>query len=149
MKKRFSEEQIIKAIKQHEAGAKVEAICRQLGTSNDTFYNWCYCRVPKKSHNSYIRSAALLSHSGHSVSVERFVCGAIRIFERHSVVSVSRNVRTNYLCSSFTCSRAGVTHLLVGHILLSIYLSSIFTLWVYCWFFTYCYLYVATRYFWP
>jgi len=39
MKKRFSEEQIIKAIKQHEAGAKVEAICRQLGTSNGTFYN--------------------------------------------------------------------------------------------------------------
>ena len=39
MKKRFSEEQIIKAIKQHEAGAKVEQICRQLGISNDTFYN--------------------------------------------------------------------------------------------------------------
>ncbi|MCT2534156.1 transposase [SAR92 clade bacterium H231] len=40
MKKRFSEEQIIKAIKQHEAGAKVEEICRQLGISNGTFYNW-------------------------------------------------------------------------------------------------------------
>ena len=39
MKKRFSEEQIIKAIKQHEAGAKVEGICRQLGTSDGTFYN--------------------------------------------------------------------------------------------------------------
>ena len=40
MKKRFSEEQIIKAIKQHEAGAKVEEICRQLGISNGTIYNW-------------------------------------------------------------------------------------------------------------
>lgn len=40
MKKRFSEEQIIKAIKQHEAGSKVEEICRQLGISNGTFYNW-------------------------------------------------------------------------------------------------------------
>ena len=40
MKKRFSEEQIIKAIKQHEAGAKVEEICRQLSISNGTFYNW-------------------------------------------------------------------------------------------------------------
>ena len=40
MKKRFSEEQIIKAIKQHEAGTKVEEICRQLGISNGTFYNW-------------------------------------------------------------------------------------------------------------
>jgi len=40
MKKRFTEEQIIKAIKQHEAGTKVEEICRQLGVSNGTFYNW-------------------------------------------------------------------------------------------------------------
>ena len=40
MKKRYSEEQIIKAIKQHEAGAKVENICRELGVSNGTFYNW-------------------------------------------------------------------------------------------------------------
>ena len=40
MKKRFSEEQIIKAVKQHEAGTKVDEICRQLGISNGTFYNW-------------------------------------------------------------------------------------------------------------
>lgn len=40
MKKRFSEEQIINAIKQHEVGIEVEEICRQLGISNDTFYNW-------------------------------------------------------------------------------------------------------------
>jgi len=40
MKKRFTEEQIIKAIKQHEAGTKVEELCRQLGVSNGTFYNW-------------------------------------------------------------------------------------------------------------
>ena len=40
MKKRFSEEQIIKAIKQHEAGTKVEYICRQLGISNRKFSNW-------------------------------------------------------------------------------------------------------------
>lgn len=40
MKKRYSEEQIIKAIKEHEAGVKVEDICRRLGISNGTFYNW-------------------------------------------------------------------------------------------------------------
>lgn len=40
MKKRYSEEQIIKAIKQHEAGAKVDDICRELGISTGTFYNW-------------------------------------------------------------------------------------------------------------
>ena len=39
-KKRYSEEQIIKAIKEHEAGIKVEDICRDLGISNGTFYNW-------------------------------------------------------------------------------------------------------------
>ena len=31
---------IIKAIKQHEAGAKVEDICREMGISSGTFYNW-------------------------------------------------------------------------------------------------------------
>ena len=39
MKKRYTDEQIIKAIKKHEAGAKVEDICRDLGISNGTFYN--------------------------------------------------------------------------------------------------------------
>ena len=40
MKKRYSEEQIITAIKEHEAGAKVGDICRRLGISSGTFYNW-------------------------------------------------------------------------------------------------------------
>jgi len=40
MKKRYTEEQIIKAIKRHESGVKVEDICRDLGISNGTFYNW-------------------------------------------------------------------------------------------------------------
>lgn len=39
-KKRYSDEQIIAAIKEHEAGMKVETICRKLGISNGTFYNW-------------------------------------------------------------------------------------------------------------
>jgi len=40
MKKRYSEEQIIRVIKQHEAGAKVDGLCRDLGISTGTFYNW-------------------------------------------------------------------------------------------------------------
>jgi len=40
MKKRYSEEQIIKAIKQHESGAKVDDICREPGISTGTFYSW-------------------------------------------------------------------------------------------------------------
>ena len=39
MKKRFSEEQIIGAIKEHESGAKVDDICRNMGISVGTFYN--------------------------------------------------------------------------------------------------------------
>lgn len=40
MKKRFTEEQIIKIIKRHEAGTKVDDLCRELGISSGTFYNW-------------------------------------------------------------------------------------------------------------
>lgn len=40
MKKRFTEEQIIKAIKRHESGTKVDDLCRELGISAGTFYNW-------------------------------------------------------------------------------------------------------------
>jgi len=39
-KTRYSEEQIISAIKEHEAGAKVDELCRRLGISSGTFYNW-------------------------------------------------------------------------------------------------------------
>lgn len=35
-KKRFTEEQIIGILKEHEAGAKVEDICRRHGTGNST-----------------------------------------------------------------------------------------------------------------
>ena len=37
---KFTEEQIICAIKQHEAGSKTQDICRKLGVSEQTFYKW-------------------------------------------------------------------------------------------------------------
>jgi putative transposase len=40
MKKRYTEEQIIKAIKLNESGTRVDDICRDLGISTGTFYNW-------------------------------------------------------------------------------------------------------------
>ena len=39
-RKRFSEEQIIKALKSNEAGIKVIDIRRQLGIAEQTFYRW-------------------------------------------------------------------------------------------------------------
>ena len=40
MKNRFTETQIIGAIKKQEAGIAVKEICRELGISDATFYNW-------------------------------------------------------------------------------------------------------------
>lgn len=37
---KFTDEQIIGAIKQHEAGSKTQDICRKLGISEQTFYKW-------------------------------------------------------------------------------------------------------------
>jgi putative transposase len=39
-KSRFTETQIINAIKQHESGRKSEEICREYGISKNTFYLW-------------------------------------------------------------------------------------------------------------
>ena len=38
--KRYSQEQKIYALKQVEAGAEIVAVCRQLGVSVATFYDW-------------------------------------------------------------------------------------------------------------
>jgi putative transposase len=37
---KFTESQIIKALKENEQGRKVEAICRDMGIHQGTFYNW-------------------------------------------------------------------------------------------------------------
>ena len=39
-RKRFSEEQIIGVLKEHEAGVKTADLCRKHGISEQTFYNW-------------------------------------------------------------------------------------------------------------
>ncbi|GAB3526115.1 hypothetical protein GCM10027443_00910 [Pontibacter brevis] len=39
-KSKFTEAQIIFAIKQAETGVKVEEVCRKMGISDATFYNW-------------------------------------------------------------------------------------------------------------
>ena len=39
-KSKFTEAQIIFAIKQFESGTRVDEVCRQLGISQATFFNW-------------------------------------------------------------------------------------------------------------
>ena len=40
MKKRFSEEQIIRILQEAESGIKVMDLCRKHGISDATYYNW-------------------------------------------------------------------------------------------------------------
>lgn len=40
MKKRFTEEQIVKVLGEAQAGVKVDELCRRHGVSLATFYNW-------------------------------------------------------------------------------------------------------------
>lgn len=39
-RKKFSEEQIIKALKRVESGEPAKTVCRELGVHEQTFYNW-------------------------------------------------------------------------------------------------------------
>ena len=40
MKRKFTESQIVAAIKKQESGIAVKEICRELSISDATFYNW-------------------------------------------------------------------------------------------------------------
>jgi len=39
-KQRFTEEQILRILKEHETGKKVQDVCRENGISDATLYNW-------------------------------------------------------------------------------------------------------------
>lgn len=39
-KSRFTEEQIVRAIHEHDGGKKAEDICREMGVSQASFYAW-------------------------------------------------------------------------------------------------------------
>jgi len=39
-KSKYTESQIVKALKEHETGRSTEEICRELAINRATFYNW-------------------------------------------------------------------------------------------------------------
>ena len=39
-KKRFTEEQIVKVLREYEGGREIKDLCRELGITSTTFYNW-------------------------------------------------------------------------------------------------------------
>ena len=39
-KARISEERIVRVLKEYEGGREIKDICRELGVSSTTFYNW-------------------------------------------------------------------------------------------------------------
>jgi putative transposase len=39
-KKRFTEEQIVRILKEYEAGRSTKELCRENGITTTTFYNW-------------------------------------------------------------------------------------------------------------
>lgn len=39
-KKRFREEQIVKVLREYEGGREIKDLCRELGITSTTFYNW-------------------------------------------------------------------------------------------------------------
>ena len=62
---KYSEEQIIRILKEEESGAKTSDLCRQHGISDATFYNWKayrnnvkldFIRPGKSIENVYIKS---------------------------------------------------------------------------------------------
>ncbi|MCL4168625.1 UNVERIFIED_CONTAM: hypothetical protein GTU68_062884 [Idotea baltica] len=39
-RKRFTEDQIARVLKQYEGGREIKDLCRELGVTSTTFYNW-------------------------------------------------------------------------------------------------------------
>ena len=39
-RKRFTEDQIVKVLKEYEDGREIKDLCRELGVTGTTFYNW-------------------------------------------------------------------------------------------------------------
>lgn len=74
MKKRFSEEQIIRVLKQAESGIKTRELCREHGISVGTFYAW-----KSKFSGMEVSEAKKLRGLEHEVSRLKKMIGELSI----------------------------------------------------------------------
>lgn len=84
MKKRFTEEQIIKVHNEAETGLKVDEICRKHGISHPTYYNW---RV-KYGGMTVLEAQRLKALEEENLKLKRIIADqALDIFALKDVVS--------------------------------------------------------------
>ena len=74
MKNRFSEEQIIRVLKEGESGVKPKEICRRHGIHPGTFYAW-----KSKFSGMEVSDAKRLRHLEHEVSRLKKMIGELSI----------------------------------------------------------------------
>ena len=60
-RKRFSEEQIIAVLREHDAGAKAADLARKYGVSEASLYNWRRCVVARRARSPFSGRAGLRS----------------------------------------------------------------------------------------
>src|SRR5258706_269396 len=71
-KSRFTEEQIVAVLKEHEAGASTTTLGRQRGISEQTFYRWrLQVLAAERPRLGYRRLHALLQREGRTVNHKR------------------------------------------------------------------------------
>jgi transposase-like protein len=77
-KSKFTEQQIVFALKQAELGRPVEEVCRKIGISDATFYNWKkkYGGLGPSELRRLRQSANWLTHALHPAAV-RFAARAL------------------------------------------------------------------------
>jgi hypothetical protein len=92
---RFSEEQIIAVLREHEAGAKTAEVCRRHGISDATFYKWkAKYGGMEVSDARRLAVARVIEQHGFS---QRRACRLIGI--DHSVCAIGASGRTTRHCA--------------------------------------------------